>query len=141
MRVLFGLIAIVVLVTILNSQSTDTPKATLPFEQAGYFKSPTRDRIYTILVKSPVDESAIVNHARGLQSTPGQMTAAYYYYIGDTVPRDGVTLAISVFEANKVIFDMPGISRPSYAYMRFRNGTDGLTPCYKLPMHELCRSN
>lgn len=114
-----------------NSQSA--------FRQVGYLKDSAKNRIFTIAYKAGTTEQEVRNHAERLMHTQGQMMSAYYYPEGSVIPADGVTLAGSVFKANDVLFETPGLSKWRYAYMRHFIGTSEFVDCEKSPDNDLCR--
>jgi len=109
------------------------------FTKVGYFKDSTNNRIFTISFNLGTSEDKIRTYAEGLRYTSGQLTAAYFYPEGSIIPADGVTLASSVFEANDVLYEAPGLSKWRYAYMRYLNGTLEFIDCEKEPDNGLCR--
>jgi hypothetical protein len=110
-----------------------------PVEPAGYYKNAAGVRVFTFELKGSPTEREIREHARNLPYTAGRMTAAYYYVAGSKIPRDGVTLARSVFEVNEVLYEMPGLSPWRYAYMRSLDGSAEFVDCSVQTGHSLCR--
>ena len=105
-------------------------------EQEGYFKSSVRDRIFVFSFQPSVTESEIKSHAKKQTNTAGRFTACYYFKHGALIPRDGITLAGSVFRANNVINQFAdGIE---YAYMKNLNGTYSFSNCRTHPNDDLC---
>ena len=109
------------------------------FRQVGYLKDNAKNRIFTIAYKHGTSEQEIRTHAKSLMHTSGQMMAAYFYPEGSTIPADGVTLAGSMFKANDVLYDMPGLSKWRYAYMRHFKGSSEFVDCEQNQSNDLCR--
>jgi len=109
------------------------------FRQVGYLKDGSRNRIFTIAFKKSTPKSSIQTFATQRMNTPGQITAVYFYPEGSTIPADGVTLAGSVFQANKVLYNVKGLSKWRYAYMKGFNGSENFVDCKKTPTNDLCR--
>ena len=109
------------------------------FRQVGYLKDSAKNRIFTIAFEAGVNKSMIYAFAKNRMSTPGQMTAVYFYPEGSKIPADGITLARSLFHANKVLYDMPKLSKWRYAYMKGFNGSELFVDCKKTPKNDLCR--
>lgn len=109
------------------------------FREVGYLKDNTKNRIFTIAYKPDTSEQEIRAHAESLMYTQGQMTAAYFYPEESLIPADGVTLAGSVFEANDVLYETPGLSKWRYAYMRGINGTSEFVDCEQDSGNDLCK--
>ena len=60
--------------------------------------------------------------------------------VGDSrLPRDGLTLAGNIFEANTVLYDYPGLDKWVYAYMKYSNGRVDFINCSSNPTEDLCR--
>lgn len=116
------------------SQSSDAPK----FRQVGYLKDGVNNRIFTFRIPVSASTNAVRGHAAQLPNTAGQMTAAYYYPEGSVIPADGVTLAGDILEANRVLYETPGLSPWRYAYMRSYNGKVGFYDCEATPKGDLC---
>ena len=72
-------------------------------------------------------------------NTAGQVTAAYFCLEGSTIPADGVTLAGSIYKANDVLYEMVGLSKWRYAYMKYINGTSEFVDCEHNLTNDLCR--
>jgi len=111
------------------------------FNQEGYFKNNARNRIFTYSFKSGTTKQEVKEYARNLMNTPGRMTAAYFYPEGSLIPRDGVTLANSMDRVNYVLYDMPGLNKWRYAYMKYFTGSSEFVDCQESPNHDLCRKN
>jgi hypothetical protein len=109
------------------------------FREVGYFKDNAKNRVFTIAYKPDTTEHEIRAYAEGLMYTSGQMTAAYFYPEGGLIPADGITLAGSVFEANDVLYESPGLSKWRYAYMKGFRGTSEFVDCERDPDNDLCR--
>lgn len=107
--------------------------------RVGYLKDKSNNRIFTYSFKKGVTEQEIREHAKNLPNTNGRMTAAYYYIEGSLIPADGVTLAGSVFKANDVLFETPGLSKWQYAYMLGFKGEPQFVNCVTNPDNDLCR--
>jgi ribosomal protein L32 len=116
-----------------------TPAERSDFRQVGYFKGDNRDRIFSIEMRSDVPPHVALAHARQQPNTSGQMTAVYFYTRGSLIPADGLTLAKGVFSANDVLYEIPGLSKWRFAYMKWRNGTEGFVDCQAEPAADLCR--
>lgn len=78
-------------------------------------------------------------YAKNKAHTAGHMTAVYFYDPGAMIPIDGVTLAKNVFDANRVLYDVKGLSQWRYAYMHHRNGSEVFVDCTKIQSSEFCR--
>jgi hypothetical protein len=109
------------------------------FRRVGYLKDDAKNRIFTVAYKPNTSEQAILTYAESLMHTSGQMMAAYFYREGSIIPADGVTLADSVFKANDVLYDVPGLSKWRYAFMRDFKGSLIFVDCEKNQGHDLCR--
>ena len=109
------------------------------FRQVGYLKDNGKNRIFTIAYKPGTTEQEVRSHAERLMYTQGQVMAAYFYPEGSLIPADGVTLAGSMFKANDVLFETPGLSKWRYAYMRYLKGTSEFVDCEKTADNDLCR--
>ena len=133
-----AIFALPVLLVGCSDSSSTAPSKQSSFRQVGYFKNAS-NRIFTIAYTEGTSESEIRAHAEGLMYTPGKMTAAYFYQEGSMIPADGVTLAQTVFEANEVLYDTPGLSSWRYAYMRSFKGTTEFVDCEQHPNHALSR--
>ena len=107
--------------------------------QFGYLKDKGRNRIFTFSYKKGVSGMEIMRHAEKLMNTPHRMTAAYYYPEGSTIPASDITLAKTIFRANHVLYDVPGLSKWDYAFMRSFNGSTRFVNCMLEPTDELCR--
>ena len=119
--------------------SDGTSSSQSAFRQVGYLKDNAKNRIFTIAYKPGTTEQEVRSHAERSMHTQGQMMAAYFYPEGSVIPADGVTLAGSVFKANDVLFETPGLSKWRYAYMRHFRGTSEFVDCEKTPNSDLCR--
>jgi hypothetical protein len=108
-------------------------------EQVGYLKDKGQNRIFTFLFKKGVTEQEIKKHSKNLPNTSHRMTAAYYYMEGSAIPADGVTLAGTVFKANNVLYETPGLSKWQYAFMLGFKGIPQFVNCIKDPRNDLCR--
>lgn len=106
--------------------------------QRGYFKGANSDRVFTVEISPDVMPEAAQAHGARLPYTPGQMTAAYYYVRGSMIPVDGVTRAKNLFEVNRVLYDVPGLSPWTFAYQRSRNGEAVFVDCRNGAV-DLCR--
>jgi len=107
--------------------------------QVGYLKDGSRNRIFTFEFRKGTPSATIRSFAKNLINTQGQITAAYFYKKGSRIPADGVTLAGSVFRANNVLYDIQGLSKWRYAYMKGFNGSAQFVDCKKTPTNDLCR--
>lgn len=108
-------------------------------ERVGYLKDKNKNRIFTLSFKKGVTEQEIRKHAENLPNTSNRMTVAYYYIEGSTIPADGVTLAGTVFKANRVLYETPGLSKWQYAFMLGFKGVPQFVNCIKDPKNDLCR--
>lgn len=118
--------------------SKPSPKPNIT--DAGYYKSPAKERIYSQLYTHETTAHEIEAHANQLLYTSGSMTAAYYYPAKATaVPHDGLTLAKNTHAANHLLYEKHGLSKWRYAYMRDRLGTTTFVDCHTSPQHDLCR--
>ena len=107
--------------------------------QEGYFKADDRDRIFAFSFSSTTTKSQIKAHAREQMNTSGRLTACYYFPIGSSIPRDGLTLAKGLFRANEVInMFASGID---YAYMINGRGSSQFVDCGIYPKDDLCISH
>lgn len=106
--------------------------------QRGYFKSANNDRVFTVEISPDVMSEAAQAHGARLPYTPGQMTTAYYYVSGSTIPVDGVTRAKNLLEVNRVLYDVPGLSPWAFTYQRSRNGEAVFVDCRSGAV-DLCR--
>lgn len=109
------------------------------FRRVGYFKDSKKNRIYTISYQSGTIEKEIRSYAEKLMYTHGRMMAAYFYPKGSSIPADGLTLAKSILQANRVLYDLPGLSSWSYAFMRHFKGTTKFMDCRQIRNDDLCR--
>lgn len=122
-----------------SSSKNESSSKQANFRQVGYLKDSLKNRIFTIAYKPDTPEQEIRAHTESLMHTPGQMMAAYYYSEGSLIPADGVTLAGSIGKANDVLYEVPGLSKWRYAYMRYLNGTSEFVDCEQGPGNDLCR--
>ncbi|MBW8034199.1 MAG: hypothetical protein FVQ79_00595 [Planctomycetes bacterium] len=109
------------------------------FQQSGYFKDGLRNRIFSVKMTGEVNESEVLSFARDRPNTKGQITAVYFYPKGSAIPADGITMAGSVFRANDMLYEMAGLSKWRYAYMKNLNGSETFIDCIDKPTHDLCR--
>jgi hypothetical protein len=126
------------------SESTSNKNSghkTIEFEEIGYFKDGSKNRIYTIKYSSNALPHHVRAHAEKLMYTDGQMMAAYYYKEGSTIPADGVTLAASMIKASDVIYEAPGLSKWQFAFMKSFNGVVVFVDCIKDQNNDLCRKS
>ena len=138
MRIIVILVALIVIgATFGGSGGSDLSAS--PATQGGYFKSPANDRIFTFTYKSSATPSQLRARADSVAYTQGQMTAVYFYPSDATMPRDGITTAKSLFDANRVLYELAGMSKWSYAYMRDRKGDARFVDCRAAPDSDLCR--
>ncbi len=108
-------------------------------QRVGYLKDKGKNRIFTLSFNKGVTEQEIRKNAENLPNTTGRITAAYYYIEGSLIPADGVTLAGTVFKANDILYETPGLSKWQYAYMLGFKGEPQFVNCIKNPNNELCR--
>ncbi|HEJ2039543.1 TPA: hypothetical protein SLV86_001297 [Pseudomonas aeruginosa] len=132
-RFLLGLVALAVIGTMFGRGSTDEP-----IRQKGYFRGVNSDRVFTFEMASGVTAQDAQAHAAGQPYTSGQMTTAYYYVRGSTIPADGVTGAASLSEVNRVLYEVQGLSPWVFAYQRGRNGQVVFVDC-RAGANDLCR--
>ncbi|HCA23621.1 MAG TPA: hypothetical protein DEP32_05575 [Pseudomonas sp.] len=138
MRILLALVALVVIGSIFGGRaSSDRPDS--PTTQAGYFKSASNDRVFTFSYQPSATPTQLRSRADAAAYTQGQMTAVYFYPAGATIPRDGVTTAKSLPQANRVLYELDGMSKWDYAYMRDRSGGVRFIDCKAAPGSDLCR--
>ncbi len=127
---------------LLEIQKKEEEKYSRPspvIKEVGYFKSKAKNRIFTISFPKDCHEAGLQKYARGLSNTDGRMTAAYFYPEESVIPADGVTLAKNIEQANRVLYEVPGLSKWSYAFMKSYNGRSQWVNCIKTPDHDLCR--
>lgn len=115
------------------------PSVRDPFKELGYFKDDGRNRIFTISYAPGASRDAMRKYASNLPYTERRMTAAYFYPEGSVIPRDGITLAPSIFDANRVLYEMKGLSAWTAVYMRGLNGVERFIDCQSKPSDGLCR--
>ncbi len=108
-------------------------------ERIGYLKDNGKNRIFTLSFNNAVTESEIRKHAENLPNTSGRITAAYFYLEGSQIPADGLTLAGTVFKANNMLYETPGLSKWHYAFMLGFKGVPQFVNCIKDPKNDLCR--
>ena len=106
--------------------------------QEAYFKQ-NKTRIFVFSISSGTPTEQIRKHARKQMNTSGKMTTCYYYKTGASIPRDGVTKAINVAQANKVMNRYR--SGIEYAYVKYVNGSEDFTDCSISPKHWQCNEN
>ena len=109
------------------------------FREAGYFKATNKDRIFSVEMIGNVTVAEANAYAQRKMNTPGRMTAVYFYPQGSLIPADGLTLANNLYAANTVLYDMPGLSKWRYAYMKYGNGSEEFVDCRKPNNSGLCR--
>jgi hypothetical protein len=139
---LAGLLALIVLVSILgrcNENNGIRDEVSAMYRGVGYLTDDANNRIRTFELSSNATADSVQAHASRLTSTPGQILAAYYYSPGSTIPADGVTLAKTMTEANRVLYDVPGLSKWRYAYMKNFGGDVSFVDCDATPRSDLCR--
>lgn len=107
--------------------------------QKGYFKDGAGNRIFSVVYSGELSSRDALQFGRSKPNRSGQMTAVYFYRAGAVVPADGLTRARNVIAANRVLYDVPGLSAWQYAYMRFYNGSDQLVDCQASPGSDFCR--
>ena len=139
-RIFYSLIILLcfLLGSVFDGSATDTGKQD-KFRRVGYFKDSKRNRIYTIAFKPGTTEKEVLSYAEQMTYTQGRMMAAYFYPEGSAIPADGVTLARSIFQANNILYDLPGLSCWRYAFMRYFKGTTEFIDCQQTPNSDLCR--
>tara|TARA_Y100001963_G_scaffold90230_1_gene124457 strand:+ start:151 stop:516 length:366 start_codon:yes stop_codon:yes gene_type:complete len=104
--------------------------------QEGYFKSDMRDRIFTFSILPTTTETQILAHAKKQMNTSGKLTGCYYFPQNARIPRDGITLAKSLYHANEVINDFA--SGIDYAFLRRGDGNYWFVNCIENPNDDLC---
>lgn len=109
------------------------------FREVGYFKAANKDRIFSVQMIGSVTAAEAKAYAKRKMNTPGRMTAVYFYPSGSIIPADGLTLANNLYAANTVMYDMPGLSKWRYAYMKYRNGKEEFVDCREPNNSGLCR--
>tara|TARA_R100001443_G_scaffold117430_1_gene142560 strand:+ start:5273 stop:5746 length:474 start_codon:yes stop_codon:yes gene_type:complete len=108
-------------------------------EQEAYFKAPNKYRIYTFSFESNVTEEQIRKHASRQSHTSGKLTSCYYFPVGASIPRDGISSAVNLFKANEVINNFAdGID---YVYLKGQNGVVTFVNCIENPTDDLCVNN
>lgn len=135
-RACLGILLFSVVLVGCSGEASDSQSA---FRQVGYLKDSAKNRVFTIAYTAGTTDQEVRSHAKRLMHTQGRMMAAYFYPEGSSIPADGVTLAGSVFKANDVLFETPGLSKWRYAYMRHFRGTSEFVDCEKTPDSALCR--
>ena len=105
-------------------------------EQEGYFKDDNRNRIFTFSFESDVSIDEIKKHAKKQMNTSGRLTACYYYSIGSLIPRDGITLANNIYQANTAIEMFA--DEIKFAYLLSQSGTYTFVDCTEDPTNDLC---
>lgn len=123
---------------IASNNDDSQPSQPSPFTQTGYFKQ-AENRIVSVTMAGNPGGSEAKNWGRNFAYTPGHFTAVYFFDPGSTVAADGLTEAKNVFTANNVLYDIPGLSKWHYAYMRSMNGTQKFIDCHKDTSSSLCR--
>lgn len=117
-----SILVIIVAIFLTSCSDADQPR------QAGYFKSASNDRIFTASFSGELNAADAEKWAMNRPNTIGQMTAVYVYPADQIIPKDAVTQAANVFDANAVIFsDAAGEFK--YVLMRSRNGTVQFLDC------------
>ena len=106
--------------------------------QEGYFKQ-NQNRIFSFSFKEGISKNAIKDHAQNQMNTSRRMTAAYYFTIGSEIPRDGITLARTMADANYVLYELDGISKWKYAYMKGFSCESIFVDCVENKNNDLCR--
>jgi len=141
-RIFYLLIILLCLLlgSVFDGLAADTDKQD-NFRRVGYFKDSNKNRIYTISFKPGTPKREVLSYAEQLTYTQRRMMAAYFYPEGSAIPADGVTLAKSIFQANSVLYELPGLSCWRYAYMRYFKGTAEFIDCQQMPNSDLCRKN
>ena len=107
-------------------------------KQEGYFKDSSKNRIFTFSYKNGTTESEILSHAKKQTHTAPRLTGCYYYIEGSAIPRDGITLARSLFSANNVIDRFA--NEIKYAYIKSGYDSETFANCIDNPKHDLCNS-
>lgn len=109
------------------------------FSEEAAFKDQDNNRIYAFVFGPDFSPQTIREHAEGLEFTAGRVTAAYYYADFSGVPRDGVTFANSMDQANRVIYESRGFGPWRFVFMRDSEGGARFLDCRQDPESELCR--
>ena len=105
-------------------------------KQEGYYKDKSKDRIYTFSIQSTVSKDEVKKHAIQRMNTAGKMTACYYFYDDERIPRHGLTMANNIFQANYVINKYS--ENIKYAYIKNYQGKIKFVDCEKNPNDDLC---
>ena len=125
-----GLLGLVALIFIYNLFFNSSG-----IEQEGYFKSEFGgDRVFSFSFEPDVTESEIREHAKEQIHTAGKLTGGYYFPKNTRIPRDRLTMAKNLYEANNMINEFaPYID---YAYVKTNN--EKFVNCIKNPKDGLC---
>ncbi|MBN4937313.1 hypothetical protein JY409_04555 [Stenotrophomonas maltophilia] len=111
-----------------------------PFREEGYFRDSMKNRIYSVSMGSTISKDDILKDGMAKPFTVGQVTAAYYFEGSATPPRDGLTLAKTFHDANRVLYEDKSISPWRYAFMRSFTGAEpSVIDCHETPEDGLCR--
>ncbi|ACL71502.1 hypothetical protein Tgr7_0404 [Thioalkalivibrio sulfidiphilus HL-EbGr7] len=109
------------------------------FRIKGYFKDRATNRIFTIEYRGDPGADQARRYAEQRPYAAGQMTAVYFYPAGSRMPVDGITRAKNLFDANRILYDVPGLAAWRYAYMRGFDGRSQFVDCLESAGHDLCR--
>lgn len=135
------MIGVVVFIIIGFFSSNDSSNESFrePFNQRGYFKSTANDRVFTVEMQHIVLPNEAHRYAIRRPYTAGQMTAVYFYLPGSNLPVDGITKARSLINSNRVLYDVSGLPKWRFAFLKGRNGVEIFVDCEADPRNELCR--
>ena len=109
---IFGILLLIgAIASIFDVESSSTDTTSKPnkkisnrgINQEGYFKDKRKNRIRTYSFGSSVTKEEIKKHGSKSMHTAGSLTAIYYYPEGASIPRDGISLADNMWNANKSI--------------------------------------
>ena len=109
------------------------------FKEQAAFEDKEQNRIYAIVFDPGATLQAVKGHALSLAFAAGRLTTAYFYPDYSGVPRDGVTFADSLDQANRVIYESRGFGPWRFAFMRDAEGGIRFVDCRETPDDELCR--
>ena len=99
------------------------------FRQRGYFKDKSGLRVFSVELGDGVDAGEALAYARQKTYSRGGITAVYFYRPGARMPIDGITLAQSYAEVNRVLYEIAGLDAWRFAYMRGFSGRESFVVC------------
>jgi hypothetical protein len=132
-----GLGVLVVLAVALGIAMYRTPSSA--FSEQSAFTDEDRNRIFTIVFDPGVSAQTVREHAEGLPFAEGRVTAVYFYPDHSGVPRDGVTFANSIDQADRVIYESRGFGPWRFAFVRDPEVGVRFVDCEQIPEDSLCR--